>query len=93
MPQSVADLLLMWWENRPYKSRVSIWNFVPAAVIWFVWLLRNEIVFNNCKLDSIQLLFLIKFRIASWFKARFRDSSSSIEDIVLHPPFGRFGSV
>lgn len=49
------------WKNR--KSRgLLIW----LAVVWSIWLERNEIVFNNSKTDVLRLLDLVKCRSWSW---------------------------
>ncbi|KAE8682024.1 Serine/threonine-protein kinase CTR1 [Hibiscus syriacus] len=77
------------------KSRVlyvaggpSKTNFIPGVFIWTIWKVRNAIVFEGKKLDQIALFFLARFRLASWFLAKFKDSSISKDFLICDPSLG-----
>ena len=55
------------------------------AIVWSIWLQRNGMVFNRKALDLEEMADIIKYRLASWFKARWPDSPHSILDIVRFP--------
>ena len=55
------------------------------AIIWSIWLLRNDMVFNGKVFDLEQIIDSLKFRLASWFKAKWPVSPHSILDIVRFP--------
>ena len=52
------------------------------AIIWSIWLLRNDMVFKGKVFDFEQFINTLKFRIASWFKAKWPISLHIISDIV-----------
>ncbi|KAE8680777.1 hypothetical protein F3Y22_tig00111366pilonHSYRG00071 [Hibiscus syriacus] len=56
IPQDPPKLLSSWAVLRP-KS--VIWKFIPGAVFWSIWKLRNEIIFDKGKLDRISLSFTV----------------------------------
>lgn len=66
LPQTVVDLLIMWWKGwclKP-KQRV-IWDVIPLAVMWTIWnKKRNAYVFENSNPDRVEILGLIKIRVA-----------------------------
>ena len=55
------------------------------AIVWSIWLLRNSTIFNGKALDFEEQVDIIKYRLASWFKARWPKSPHSISDIVRSP--------
>ena len=55
------------------------------AIIWSIWLLRNDMVFNGKVLDLRQLINTIKLRIAFWFKAKWPECEDSLMDVVRFP--------
>ncbi|KAL4388297.1 hypothetical protein GQ457_09G027380 [Hibiscus cannabinus] len=93
-PGDPGAFLLAWHGICPSEALDSIWHFLPFAILWTIWLFRNDMVFNNCQLDVVQLFFLVKTRAASWFKACAPDSICSLDDLILDPSIadrsGRF---
>ncbi|KAK9020210.1 hypothetical protein V6N11_054700 [Hibiscus sabdariffa] len=53
--------------------------------MWTIWLFRNDIAFANGRLDPPQLFFLVRSRVAFWFKARRVDSILSMDSIIADP--------
>ena len=62
-----------------------VWKMSFYAIIWSIWLLRNDMVFNGKVFDFVQIIDTFKFRLASWFKAKWFDSHYTILDIVRLP--------
>ena len=52
------------------------------AIIWFIQLLHNDMIFNRKVFDFELIIDTFKFRLASWFKAKWPDSHYTISDIV-----------
>ncbi|KAE8661318.1 H(+)-ATPase 4 isoform 1 [Hibiscus syriacus] len=77
-------LFLVWFD---LVARSSVWGFIPRAVMWSIWKMRNDIVFNNGKLDCALLSFLSRYRVAAWFSSKFPKLlvyfDSLVEDLVL----------
>ncbi|KAK8579696.1 hypothetical protein V6N12_070007 [Hibiscus sabdariffa] len=55
------------------------------SVIWTVWLFRNEVVFNNKEIDLLQILYLVKYRLAIWIKAKFLGGCISLDNLIAEP--------
>lgn len=50
-PSSVVSLFY-WWINFKVSHRVTwIWNCIPFAVLWSIWKLRNEHIFQEKALN------------------------------------------
>ncbi|KAE8656311.1 putative naringenin-chalcone synthase [Hibiscus syriacus] len=78
-PQTLLDFIIVWNDLIP-KS--TIWKFIPRAVLWTVWKCRNDIIFGKGKVDGPLLFFFVRFRIASWFVARFNDVQINFDSLV-----------
>lgn len=71
---------LSWWISQIYKEVENrCWHSCFFAVIWSIWLSRNEIIFNKV-LDTAALEDIIKVRITFWVKARFNLMHYSTDD-------------
>lgn len=51
------------------RQAKRIWIIVVAAVLWTVWLARNELVFSKVKVNKQSLTELIYIRTSKWGKA------------------------
>ncbi|XP_038995739.1 uncharacterized protein LOC120120058 [Hibiscus syriacus] len=84
IPTKLMEFLIAWDELVP---RSFIWKFIPRAVLWSVWKCRNEVIFQQGKVDFALLFFITRFRIISWFRTSFKDIhipfDSLIEDLKL----------
>ncbi|XP_057428588.1 uncharacterized protein LOC130722016 [Lotus japonicus] len=71
MPHKLADLLMEWGDLRRISDRV-LWDMIPYAFVWTVWLERNGVVFNNkdfC-IDTVWDMHIA--RMSWWVKAWWR---------------------
>ncbi|XP_038991128.1 uncharacterized protein LOC120114230 [Hibiscus syriacus] len=68
------DFFMAWDDLVP---RSHIWKFIPRAVLWSVWKCRNEVIFQNGKVDPVLLFFITRFRTVSWFE-------TSVKDVHFH---------
>ncbi|KAL4271167.1 hypothetical protein GQ457_13G010790 [Hibiscus cannabinus] len=83
--QNPMAFFLAWPQLLTSWAHDHMWLLIPYAVIWSIWLHRNEIAFQSKILDTSQLLFTVKMRAAWWFKAKKLDSSISLESIFSDP--------
>ncbi|KAK8534667.1 hypothetical protein V6N12_057311 [Hibiscus sabdariffa] len=84
-PGDPKSFLLAWHGSGVSKSKDSIWHLIPFAILWTIWLFRNDIIFSKSHLDCSQLFFLVRTRVESWFMAKWPDSDYSAEAILLDP--------
>ncbi|GMP39669.1 hypothetical protein CsSME_00010408 [Camellia sinensis var. sinensis] len=51
-----VEALLQWWASARFKKKVMcIWKIVPLLLLWSIWKLRNEIVFNGGQVNFADL--------------------------------------
>ena len=74
-----------WQDALPSSWCNKVWKMVFFAIIWSIWLMRNEMVFNNKDFDLRQLRDNINLRITAWYKAKWPDCVDSLTDIVRFP--------
>ncbi|KAE8682317.1 Polynucleotide adenylyltransferase family protein isoform 4 [Hibiscus syriacus] len=78
IPSKPLECITQWDELLPNST---IWKYIPRAVLWTVWKIRNEVIFKKGKLDVVLLFFIARFRIVSWFAASF-DSQIPFDSLV-----------
>ncbi|KAK8510994.1 hypothetical protein V6N11_051181 [Hibiscus sabdariffa] len=96
VPESVVHLLFnckFAWQvwircARFYLAFLSLCNFVD-----YIWLVRNDIVFASGRLDPVQLFFLVRTRVASWYRAKFPASTCSLDALISDPSVADRSSV
>ncbi|KAE8712121.1 hypothetical protein F3Y22_tig00110264pilonHSYRG00352 [Hibiscus syriacus] len=83
LPNDPKDFFMAWKELLPavYKCRI-VWGIIPQAVIWSVWLHRNDLVFNGKKPDVRQIKFAAKVRVVCWLEAKFKGAPFTKEDFL-----------
>ncbi|KAK9042980.1 hypothetical protein V6N11_071333 [Hibiscus sabdariffa] len=85
LPGDPSSFLLAWHEAGYSRPKESLWHILPFAILWTIWLLRNDIIFANGRVDPPQLFFLVRSLAALWFKARRVDSVPSMDSIIADP--------
>lgn len=72
----------MWWFTNKFKSvEKRSWEICFYAIIWSIWIERNDILFRNKAFDERVLVETIKTKIAIWLKACYNLKEYSMEDI------------
>lgn len=71
VPQSVEELLVGWGELRQKSEKTDdlLWDLIPFALCWSIWLERNNVVFNNKKICGVSVWDLHLARLSWWVKA------------------------
>ena len=87
-PISIISLLRWWKVVSARKLGKVIWNLIPLAVVWSIWLLRNDYKFNDGRPNWESLCERVKCRIAFWAKLKDCGNFASVDDILF-----RLGSV
>ena len=65
-PRSIRHMFHSWLANQSKEIRNLIWVGV-AAVCWAIWRCRNDIIFNNAKVNSIlQVIFRGTYWLRFW---------------------------
>ncbi|KAL7212077.1 hypothetical protein ACSBR2_014861 [Camellia fascicularis] len=83
-PESIPNLLVWWYGHNPKHLGKIIWEAIPLAVLWSLWLARNQKVFNHKDPIWKELVELVKIRVAIWSKQSVKSSYYSINDFISH---------
>ncbi|KAE8674112.1 Golgin candidate 5 isoform 2 [Hibiscus syriacus] len=84
----IEDLKLKAWNREnPMKQK---WSLCERNIKKGFQLLkgRNAIVFEARSFDQIELFFLARFRLASWFLAKFKEVDISKDSLISDPSIG-----
>ncbi|GMI76797.1 hypothetical protein HRI_001349000 [Hibiscus trionum] len=81
LPGDIKSLMESWVDLKE-TLRMEWLLMVPFAVLWSIWLMRNEIIFSKKSFDGVQLSSIIKLRLTFWYKAKFPDYPIPFEALV-----------
>ncbi|KAL4385238.1 hypothetical protein GQ457_15G008200 [Hibiscus cannabinus] len=85
LQQNPMEVFLAWPHLCSKVDSTHMWRLLPFAIVWSIWLHRNEIVFQGKVVDVGQLLYNVKLRAAWWFKAKEPDSIMFLDLIISDP--------
>lgn len=55
-----------WWGFSSVLNGDGVWKMCWFGVIWFIWLMRNKLIFEKKKMELSQVVHLIKMRTWLW---------------------------
>ncbi|KAF5203667.1 hypothetical protein FRX31_006745, partial [Thalictrum thalictroides] len=62
-------MLLKFWPNIDLTEFSHyIWAILPYAIMWVIWCLRNDAIFNNADFLCEKVVITIKATIWSWLE-------------------------
>lgn len=79
---SQLQFLMQEWSSLNAKFDYALWDMIPYALIWSVWLARNELVFNNKAFEMNLVWDLHISRLAWWVKVGWKDCPYSTIDFL-----------
>lgn len=86
VPSSIKSLFIWWQSWRFKKAKKVLWELVSFAIIWSIWKLRNDLIFQGVVPRWVDMGDIIKFKVANWFKAYQGSRVFSTNDILLRFP-------
>lgn len=66
------------------RAANRVWRMFWFAIIWSIWLHRDELIFKDHSLDFCKVTDLIKVRVWSWCKAFFKMDCFSFNDWCIN---------
>ena len=81
--ESVKNVFISWKELWHKNTNGDVWHMLLFAILWTLWLFRNDIVFNNKILDEIQVFDLVKTCMAWWCKAKWPSTLFLFSDFYI----------
>ena len=85
MHKQPTKAISSWVSTLPDNNGKEVWNMIFFVIIWSIWLMRNDMIFNGKASDFRQIIDTIRLRTAWWFKAKWPDNVNSILDIIRFP--------
>lgn len=84
LPSSM-EAVFHWWEcEKLNRKEKLLWKVISLAVLWSLWKLRNECIFEFATPQLKDLCDLIKIRVALWLNQRFEDFHFTIQDFLTN---------
>lgn len=82
IPGSI-EALLHWWAGASIKKKeVEVWKIVSLVLLWLIWRLRNDVLFNDAHPNFADLEDMVKTRVAFWAKSRLPGVNYTVHDFV-----------
>lgn len=85
LARNVWDLFSQHDRLRFCKGPKRIGRMFWFAVLWTIWLHRNDMIFNQSSLDFDRGIELIKFRVWSWCQGLVKKANFSYTDWISNP--------
>ena len=54
------------------KEANSLWKRLWVLVLWFIWKHRNNVIFNQTKMDAKEILTMAQIQYWAWMKHKVR---------------------
>ncbi|XP_057452848.1 uncharacterized protein LOC130744704 [Lotus japonicus] len=71
-PASISTLLDEWGALRKSTSRI-LWDLIPYALCWEIWMARNNVIFHDKIFDPEAIWESHAFLIFTWMRAWWKD--------------------
>uniref|UniRef100_A0A7C8ZEC0 Reverse transcriptase zinc-binding domain-containing protein n=1 Tax=Opuntia streptacantha TaxID=393608 RepID=A0A7C8ZEC0_OPUST len=65
-----------------YKRLKNLWISTVFTVAWRLWMVRNEIIFQQKELSLVEVCHSIKWKVALWTKAWKQPVPYTVEDVA-----------
>ncbi|KAF5178681.1 hypothetical protein FRX31_031732 [Thalictrum thalictroides] len=66
------EFMLEWKDFNSKDLAFYVWAILPSAVLWVLWKLRNEVIFNDGQVVFEETMTVIKATIWSWLEMNTR---------------------
>lgn len=76
MPDTIEDFFRAWGSVGWQKNQEAIFNLICAAVIWSIWINRNDKIFNDKVFCPVSTWESAKYRAWTWIRAAYGNSFS-----------------
>ncbi|KAK2651368.1 hypothetical protein Ddye_011224 [Dipteronia dyeriana] len=84
--KSLTDWFMGWHGLCPEPKFNRGWNTLFAAMLFSVWETRNHCIFQGTQFSVYQVSYMVKMRVAWWFKFYGKGSKLSISTMILNLP-------
>lgn len=88
MPNDLVTLFKSWTGVMMKGGQIRLWKMAFYALVWSLWLFRNDIVFCGKVWDPNQLYKLTELRVATWANAKWPQEYGSKLDTFRAPQLG-----
>ena len=84
IPNSLVNWWCQWRELCPSSSLSKAWSVCFFAIVWSIWLARNDCIFNEVTYNRPALLDIIKVRVIWWIQAKMDKINMSFSNLLYN---------
>ena len=80
-----SNLVLLFQQWKSYASgyvQIRFWTCLFYAIVWTLWLHRNEVIFDNSSVSCLRIQKLAFFRVSAWCRAYSPHISITATDLM-----------
>ncbi|XP_057426183.1 uncharacterized protein LOC130719582 [Lotus japonicus] len=78
--ESIQACLAEWGSLRRSTARI-LWDLIPYALCWVVWLARNNVIFKELSFDAEEVWESHMFMLFTWIKAWWKDCPYGVHQL------------
>ena len=80
----LVDWAKAWKSLYPAKKSERAWGTLFFAMVWTTWEIRNQVVFEGKVVIVVQVVDMVKIRVAWWFKHHGCGSKETMTAILFN---------
>ncbi|KAK3220760.1 hypothetical protein Dsin_014730 [Dipteronia sinensis] len=73
-----------WMGLCPAYKHERAWNSLFCAIVWTIWEVRNQLVFEDIEPNVVKASYVVKFQVVWWFRHLGKGSMDAFQTLLLN---------